>query len=102
MVRDVEPNPEVSWFRARYADVWSRHAGCAIVAVGGGSAIDTAKLLQVATPGGGFEDLFEALAAGQQPEVARAFPLIAVPTTAGTGSAVTPWATLWDRSSAAP
>jgi phosphonate metabolism-associated iron-containing alcohol dehydrogenase len=101
-IRDVEPNPEVSWFRARYAEVWRRHAGCAIVAVGGGSAIDTAKLLQVATPSGDFESVFAALAAGRQPEVARAFPLIAVPTTAGTGSEVTPWATLWDRSSTPP
>ncbi len=102
VIRDVEPNPEVGWFAARYASFWQRHAGCALVAVGGGSAIDTAKLLQVATPAGTFEDLFAALSAGRQPQVARAFPLIAVPTTAGTGSEVTPWATLWDRSSAAP
>jgi phosphonate metabolism-associated iron-containing alcohol dehydrogenase len=34
--------------------------------------------------------------------VAEACRLVAVPTTAGTGSEVTPWATLWDRSSAAP
>jgi phosphonate metabolism-associated iron-containing alcohol dehydrogenase len=102
VVSDVEPNPEVSWFRARYGDFWKRHAGTALVAVGGGSAIDTAKLLQVSTGAGDFMSLFAALAAGRQPDVARAFPLIAVPTTAGTGSEVTPWATLWDRSSATP
>lgn len=102
VVSDVEPNPEVGWFRERYAGFWKRHAGCALVAVGGGSAIDTAKLLQVATPDAGFESVFAALASGRQPEVARAFPLIAVPTTAGTGSEVTPWATLWDRSSDTP
>jgi phosphonate metabolism-associated iron-containing alcohol dehydrogenase len=101
-VADVEPNPEVSWFRERYAAFWKRHAGCALVAIGGGSAIDTAKLLQVATPAGDFETLFAALSAGRQPDVERAFPLIAVPTTAGTGSEVTPWATLWDRSSELP
>ncbi|MEP7067952.1 MAG: iron-containing alcohol dehydrogenase PsrA [Usitatibacter sp.] len=102
VVSDVEPNPEVSWFRSRYESFWRRHAGCVLVAVGGGSAIDTAKLLQVATPEGSFDALFAALAAGRAPQVARAFPLIAVPTTAGTGSEVTPWATLWDRSSEAP
>jgi phosphonate metabolism-associated iron-containing alcohol dehydrogenase len=102
VVCDVEPNPEVSWFRERFDAFWKRHAGCAIIAVGGGSAIDTAKLLQVAPASGGFETLLKALAAGRQPEVARAFPLIAVPTTAGTGSEVTPWATLWDRSSETP
>ena len=102
VVRDIEPNPEVAWFRARYAAFWKRHAGATLVAVGGGSAIDTAKLLQVATPGGDFDAVLAALAAGRQPEVARAFRLIAVPTTAGTGSEATPWATLWDRGSAAP
>ena len=102
IVADVEPNPEVAWFRARYEAFWKRHAGCALIGVGGGSAIDTAKLLQVATPQGTFDTLFAALAAGRAPQVARAFPLIAVPTTAGTGSEVTPWATLWDRGSEVP
>jgi len=102
VVGDVEPNPEVSWFASRYAGFWKRNAGCALLAVGGGSAIDTAKLLQVATKEGTFESLRAVLASGGQPEVAAAFPLIAMPTTAGTGSEVTPWATLWDRSSAAP
>ncbi len=102
VVSDVEPNPEVEWFRGRYAAFWKRHAGATLVAVGGGSAIDTAKLLQVATRDGSFESLFAALAAGRQPEVTRSFPLIAVPTTAGTGSEATPWATLWDRGSDTP
>lgn len=102
IVWDVEPNPEVSWFESRYAGFWQRNAGCALVAVGGGSAMDTAKLLQVATSDGSFETILEALSTGSQPDVANAFPLIAVPTTAGTGSEVTPWATLWDRSSSHP
>lgn len=102
VIDDVEPNPETSWFAARYDAFWKRHGGAVLVAVGGGSAIDTAKLLQVATPRGDYGSLFEALAAGKRPQVARAMPLIAVPTTAGTGSEVTPWATLWDRTSAIP
>lgn len=102
VVDDIEPNPEVGWFRRRYGDFWRRHAGCVVVAVGGGSVIDTAKILQVGVAGGDFEPYFDALRAGAQPTVAQALPLLAVPTTAGTGSEVTPWATLWDRSSAVP
>jgi len=101
-IRDIEPNPEVAWFRARYSEFWKKHGGATIVAVGGGSVIDTAKLLMTSTAAASFDDLFAALAAGKQPEVAKASALIAVPTTAGTGSEVTPWATLWDRSSDAP
>ncbi|HUQ28478.1 MAG TPA: iron-containing alcohol dehydrogenase PsrA [Usitatibacter sp.] len=102
VIEDVEPNPETSWFAQRYDTFWKRNAGVTLIAVGGGSAIDTAKLLQVATPRADYGSLFEALANGRQPVVARAMPLIAIPTTAGTGSEVTPWATLWDRTSAAP
>ena len=102
VIRDVEPNPEVVWLEARYPQFWKRHGGCAVVAIGGGSVIDTAKLLQAGTANDDFRDVWKALAAGGQPEVTREAPLIAVPTTAGTGSEVTPWATLWDRTSSVP
>jgi phosphonate metabolism-associated iron-containing alcohol dehydrogenase len=69
-----------------------------IVAVGGGSAIDTAKvlsyLLKIKEPQlrAHFEQ-FESLSPGET------LPILAVPTTAGTGSEVTPFATVWDHDS---
>ncbi len=69
-----------------------------IVAVGGGSALDTAKVLMVAPASGGFRELMRLLARGEAFEPGQVKPLITVPTTAGTGSEVTPWATVWDRS----
>lgn len=67
-----------------------------IVALGGGNAIDTAKALMVGTASGRFSDRLALLAEGKPFTPARHKPLIAIPTTAGTGSEVTPWATVWD------
>jgi phosphonate metabolism-associated iron-containing alcohol dehydrogenase len=67
------------------------------VAVGGGSAIDTAKALMVGTASGRFNDLIDLLATGAAFNPHAVKTLVAVPTTAGTGSEVTPWATIWDR-----
>lgn len=98
VIEDVKPNPDVAELRAQYEVFW-RDAGGAdvIVALGGGSAIDTAKALMVGTASGGFDELVQLLAAGKPFVPARTKTLIAVPTTAGTGSEVTPWATVWDR-----
>ncbi|MGQ2995104.1 iron-containing alcohol dehydrogenase PsrA [Variovorax sp.] len=94
----VLPNPDVAELRALYEAFWSdAQQAEVLVAVGGGSAIDTAKALMVGTQSGRFDDLVAALAAGKPFVPARVKTLIAVPTTAGTGSEVTPWATIWDR-----
>ncbi|KAF1067292.1 iron-containing alcohol dehydrogenase PsrA [Variovorax sp.] len=98
VIDNVRPNPDVAELAATYAQFWRAHPQVeAIVAVGGGSAIDTAKALMVAGEGARFDDLVAGLA-GERPFVpVHAKMLIAVPTTAGTGSEVTPWATIWDR-----
>jgi hypothetical protein len=94
----IEPNPDVSYLAAMYERFWRDHAACeALVAVGGGSAIDTAKALMVGTSSGRFDDLVALLAKGTPFTPHRVKALVAVPTTAGTGSEVTPWATIWDR-----
>ncbi|HVL56306.1 MAG TPA: iron-containing alcohol dehydrogenase, partial [Burkholderiaceae bacterium] len=95
---EVEPNPDVARLGAMYRRFWRDHGHCgAVVAIGGGSAIDTAKALIVGSASGAFDEVVASLAAGR-PFVPNAVkPLIAIPTTAGTGSEVTPWATIWDR-----
>ncbi len=93
-----EPNPDVANLAAMYERFWREHADVeAVVAVGGGSAIDTAKALMVGTASGGFDELIALLSRGGTFTPHRVKALIAVPTTAGTGSEVTPWATIWDR-----
>jgi phosphonate metabolism-associated iron-containing alcohol dehydrogenase len=94
----TESNPDVASLAGLYRALWGAHeAGDVLVAVGGGSVIDTAKALMVGTADGTFEALVDLLASGKPFEPHRVKPLIAVPTTAGTGSEVTPWATIWDR-----
>jgi phosphonate metabolism-associated iron-containing alcohol dehydrogenase len=70
----------------------------AVVAFGGGSAMDVAKALAAAlTPGLRCRDLATLIA---QPELHLDRPLLtihAVTTTSGTGSEVTPFATIWDH-----
>jgi len=100
-------NPDLESLESLHTALWSSdHGASCLVAVGGGSTIDTAKGLALGapdtpgTPAGGFSALRAHLREGTAFEPSVRLALIAVPTTAGTGSEVTPWATLWDRSSA--
>jgi phosphonate metabolism-associated iron-containing alcohol dehydrogenase len=65
-----------------------------IVALGGGSMIDAAKVL--AASSGGFETVRRHLIDKAPLDASSIVPIIAVPTTSGTGSEVTSWATVWD------
>ena len=94
----TQPNPDVEGLADLYRDFWSRPTqGDVLIAVGGGSVLDTAKSLMVRTGDGSFEALVDLLSTGKSFVPHRVKPLIAVPSTAGTGSEVTPWATIWHR-----
>ncbi|MEZ0308875.1 MAG: iron-containing alcohol dehydrogenase PsrA [Ramlibacter sp.] len=98
VIDDVRPNPDVAELAGLYDRFWRHHADVeVIIAVGGGSAIDTAKALMVADDSGLFANLVAGLAGERPFTPTRTKALVAVPTTAGTGSEVTPWATVWDR-----
>lgn len=65
-----------------------------IVALGGGSMMDAAKVL--AASKGDFENVRRYLIDKTPLDENAVVPIIAVPTTSGTGSEVTHWATVWD------
>ncbi len=69
----------------------------AVVGIGGGSALDTAKVLALTLRLPHHNKLLSQLLDSPNREMATGSPrLIAVPSTAGTGSEVTPFATVWD------
>lgn len=92
----VTPNPCVHAL-VRESAPFRGHRFDAVVAVGGGSVMDTAKFLRVALAGeGDAGKVAEQLLAGKALGDPAMLPLLAVPTTSGTGSEVTPFATIWD------
>ena len=90
---EVRPNPDVELVD-RAAEAY-RAGGCdGLVALGGGSSIDTAKSIGVVAAHGGSIARYEW---GRDPIERRIPPLVAIPTTAGTGSEVTLWAVITDH-----
>jgi alcohol dehydrogenase len=95
VVDDIAPNPDIELLERQTA----RFAGLAkqpevIVALGGGSVIDSAKVFAAAP--GDFARMDAFLKKRTGPQTLSPVALIAIPTTAGTGSEVTCWGTVWD------
>ena len=88
----VKANPGVELVDAGAAEY--RAQGCdGLVAIGGGTSMDTAKGIGVVAVHDGSIVDYEW---GHTPIQSRIPPMIAVPTTAGTGSEVTLWAVITD------
>jgi choline dehydrogenase len=90
---DVFPNPDIELI-GRVSAVYQAEGCDGLVALGGGSSIDTAKAVGVEVVHGGSIREYEF---DRTPITRRVPPLIAVPTTAGTGSEVTLWAVITDH-----
>ncbi len=89
----VIPNPPIALVDEG-AEVYAREGCDGLIGLGGGSSIDTAKAIGVVVANGGSIGQYEW--ASPNPIVKRIPPLIAIPTTAGTGSEVTLWAVITD------
>ncbi len=91
----VTPNPELeSIDNARRS--LSEKQFSSVLAIGGGSVIDTAKVLAVMLANPGMMSLSDIFRRKKDSDFGPGLYLVAVPTTAGTGSEVTPFATVWD------
>ena len=82
----VKPNPTVSIVK-QGVELAKRELVDAIVAVGGGSSIDTAKAIGIILTNPEFEDVVSL--DGVAPTKNKCLPIIALPTTAGTAAEVT-------------
>jgi alcohol dehydrogenase len=97
-IDNIVTNPDVKDLALscrRFADAPSKPE--VIIALGGGSIIDAAKVVSAAQ--GEFTRVMDALTGGAALDASTFTPIVAVPSTAGTGSEVTSWATVWDQES---
>lgn len=94
---EVTPNPDLNALEGSAAGLAALSVD-GIVALGGGSVVDTAKVFSALLhPDSLGFSLRQHLTRGAGPYPGAALPLVAVPTTAGTGSEVTPFCTVWDH-----
>ena len=83
---DLKPNPTVKNVQAG-VEAFRRSGADAIVAIGGGSAMDTAKAVGIIAANPAFGDVVSL--EGMAPTANRSVPVFALPTTAGTAAEVT-------------
>jgi len=89
---DVESDPAVDSVEA--GTLLGKRNGCdAVVGIGGGSALDTAKAIGLMLTNDGSIRDYVGIGKVKSPPM----PVVAIPTTAGTGSELTIWSVLTDK-----
>lgn len=96
---DTEENPSFAYLRTLCQTLNTQAVAPELfLALGGGSVMDTTKVL--AASGGNFQSVADFLQGKLTGDALTCKPIIALPTTAGTGSEVTCWGTVWDKENA--
>jgi len=94
----VQPNPSIDLVVELSASLQKSKPDC-LLAIGGGSAIDSAKGIARVLGEDTSWSLSDHLVAQIPCSVGTDIPIIAIPTTAGTGAEVTSFGTIWDHDS---
>lgn len=93
---DVAPNPDLLYLDDATIRFRKKEINL-VVAVGGGSALDAGKILSLTIPSREANLLKRLFRENTAFAWTTRLPLVTVPTTAGTGAEVTPFATVWDH-----
>lgn len=83
---DIKPNPTIENVQSG-VEVYKEYGADGIIAIGGGSSMDTAKAIGIIVNNPEFADVRSL--EGVAPTKCKSVPIIAVPTTAGTAAEVT-------------
>lgn len=67
-----------------------------ILAIGGGSVLDSSKFFSVYNENKDINFVTDIIKGKIEKKDYKITPIISIPTTSGTGSEITPWATIWD------
>lgn len=92
----VKPNPDLQDLDLAAAKLRALNVDC-VIGLGGGSALDAAKVLATTIPSTAAPTLAKIFRENAPTQWSKKLPMVAVPTTSGTGAEVTPFATVWDH-----
>lgn len=92
---NVKSHPEFKDLEVAYNTIHQKEFEL-ILAIGGGSVLDAAKYFSVYNETKKASFVTSIIKGKIEKKDYRTIPIISVPTTAGTGSEITPWATIWD------
>ena len=95
-IDDVRANPSLTYLEKKNKNFKKRKFDY-IVAIGGGSVIDSAKVLSLLFSFQKKKTIKTIIGNIDNLKINNSCKLIALPTTSGTGSEVTPYATVWDK-----
>ena len=95
LLDEITPNPELSKIQEWIIKLQNQSIKN-IIALGGGSVIDTAKVLSALINKKNSNSLLDLIVNNLSISEEGLIPLLAIPTTAGSGAEVTPFATIWD------
>ncbi|MDX4028251.1 phosphonoacetaldehyde reductase [Aliarcobacter skirrowii] len=92
---DVKSHPEFKDLEIAYEAIHKNEFEL-ILAIGGGSVLDASKYFSVYNEKKESKFVTNLIKGNIEKKDYKTIPIISVPTTAGTGSEITPWATIWD------